>query len=67
MSVEGLKEVSEMNRMLCSESEVYLACKRWASKRIESTGKQAKGEEIRNKLGDGIINRIRFPIMTSEE
>ncbi|KAH3794213.1 hypothetical protein DPMN_147744 [Dreissena polymorpha] len=67
MSVEGLKEVLVMNRMLCSESEVYLACKRWASKRIESTGKQATGEEIRNTLGDEIINLIRFPCMTSEE
>ncbi|XP_052223639.1 BTB/POZ domain-containing protein 6-A-like isoform X3 [Dreissena polymorpha] len=67
ISKEGLKEVLEMNRMLCSESEVYLACKRWASKRIESTGRQATGEEIWNTLGDEIINLIRFPSMTSEE
>ncbi|KAH3792591.1 hypothetical protein DPMN_146087 [Dreissena polymorpha] len=53
--------------MLSSECEVYLACKRWASKRIESTGKQATGEHIRNEMGEEIINLIRFPSMTSEE
>ncbi|KAH3792586.1 hypothetical protein DPMN_146082 [Dreissena polymorpha] len=67
MSVEGLKEVLEMNRMLCSESEVYLACKRWASKRIESNEKHATADAIRIKLGYEIINLIRFPSMPLEQ
>ncbi|KAH3792735.1 hypothetical protein DPMN_146234 [Dreissena polymorpha] len=67
MSKSGLQEVLKLDTIDASESELYVACKRWAARRCKAADKQETDANIRKELGDEVIYQIRFPAMTLEE
>ncbi|KAH3791322.1 hypothetical protein DPMN_144805 [Dreissena polymorpha] len=50
-----------------SEGQLFLACKRWAQHECESSDREMTDENLRQTLGEDLVNLIRFPAMPLKE
>ena len=62
-----LESVVERDTLNIPEIELFKAVNFWATKRCEEQGLSADGSEKRRILGERIVKRIRFPVMTQHE
>ena len=49
------------------EAELFKAVDRWATQEIERQGLNPDGETKRKVIGEGLLNAIRFPLMSQKE
>ena len=62
-----LEAVVERDTLLISEVELFKAVMQWATKESEKQGLATDVQVKRRILGEKIVKRIRFPVMTLEE
>ncbi|KAH3791312.1 hypothetical protein DPMN_144795 [Dreissena polymorpha] len=67
MSRSALKAVLMCDTFGVSEDQLFLACKRWAQHACESAGREVTDENLRQTLGEDLVNLIRFPAMPMKE
>lgn len=62
-----LEELVGRDTLNITEVELFKAVDRWAAKECERQNIKADGPVKRQMLGEQIVQKIRFPIMTQEE
>ena len=62
-----LEDVVERDTLHISEVDLFKEVMQWATKESEKQGLVADGQEKRRILGEKIVKRIRFSVMTLEE
>ncbi|KAH3791125.1 hypothetical protein DPMN_144605 [Dreissena polymorpha] len=67
MSRSALKAILMCDTFGVSEGQLFLACKRWAQHECETSGREMSDENLRQTLGEDLVNLIRFPAMHMKE
>ncbi|XP_015752984.1 PREDICTED: BTB/POZ domain-containing protein 6-like isoform X3 [Acropora digitifera] len=62
-----VESVVKREKLNVKEIELFKAVNRWAEKKIENQGITSDGNAKRGIIGEEILKKIRFPLMSQEE